>query len=71
MLLIGTMLEHKQWVFHIGTESKMRGMVALRLLPLLSSMFVVDMIFDILAYERNGKGWVSFACDCLLGGVFT
>jgi hypothetical protein len=68
MLLIGTMLEHKQWIFHIGVESKMRGIVALRLFPLLSSMFVVDMIVDVWLMNLMEKGWISFACDCL-GGV--
>jgi hypothetical protein len=49
----------------------------LRLFPLLSSMFVIDMIVDVWAYELNEKrldfklmnlmenGWISFACDCL------
>jgi len=55
MPLIGTMLEHKQWIFHIAIESKMRGIVSLRLFPLLSRMFVVDMIVVVWDYELNGK----------------
>jgi hypothetical protein len=50
MLSIGTMLEHKKWVFHIGEESNRRGMVALRLFPLLSNMFVVN---DLLTFGNH------------------